>query len=402
MRCQRLDQGGPSGSVAQSTDAQPSPSQAIPKRRLHFAKMSYQARRACQHQQERRLIAHPLTGVEQNPARFDLQGVRFIHQHRQGLPAAPGDQSRFQVCDFVWLRKFDRADVRNAQPSPSQPVHSHGWSHGANQPVRRRDTARNQLQHVYFRLMAAALSLEPVQKYRLAIAARPDQNNIVGRGLASLQIRQTPPQNPLLFLAPGKCRRDHTCARSENALFHCPNVHQMLQSLPHHAQSQSPRFEEQRRQAASDAGRPGTPRRGLATTACPVAETPRSNPRRVPPCRLQRATPRRRTDRRGPGVQVDDTRVAPERHALGHQGVGRVEHGHGFHPAPGARQRDGPVVVSVNYSKDATLRHNQFCSANTNSVFPLLGRSSGVRRLKAPEVSDRPVLTATYCFPSTA
>ena len=40
--------------------------------------------------------------------------------------------------------------------------------------------------------------------------------------------------------------------------------------------------------------------------------------------------------------------------------------------------------------------------ANTNSVLPLLGRSSGVRRLKAPDVSERPVLTATYWRPSWA
>ena len=41
-------------------------------------------------------------------------------------------------------------------------------------------------------------------------------------------------------------------------------------------------------------------------------------------------------------------------------------------------------------------------SAKTNSVLPLLGRSSGVSRLKAAEVSERPVLTATYWRPSWA
>lgn len=41
-------------------------------------------------------------------------------------------------------------------------------------------------------------------------------------------------------------------------------------------------------------------------------------------------------------------------------------------------------------------------SAKTNSVFPADGRNSGVSRLKAPDVSDVPVLTATYCLPSTA
>ena len=41
-------------------------------------------------------------------------------------------------------------------------------------------------------------------------------------------------------------------------------------------------------------------------------------------------------------------------------------------------------------------------SAKTNSVFPADGRNSGVSRLNALDVSDVPVLTATYCFPSTA
>ena len=41
-------------------------------------------------------------------------------------------------------------------------------------------------------------------------------------------------------------------------------------------------------------------------------------------------------------------------------------------------------------------------SAKTNSVLPAAGRNSGVRRLNAPDVSDVPVLAATYCLPSTA
>ncbi|MCY4121055.1 MAG: hypothetical protein OXG72_09070 [Acidobacteria bacterium] len=41
-------------------------------------------------------------------------------------------------------------------------------------------------------------------------------------------------------------------------------------------------------------------------------------------------------------------------------------------------------------------------SANTNSVLPRLGRNSGVRALKCPDVPPVPVLTATYWRPSTA
>ena len=39
---------------------------------------------------------------------------------------------------------------------------------------------------------------------------------------------------------------------------------------------------------------------------------------------------------------------------------------------------------------------------NTNRLLPLLGRSSGVRRVKPDAVPEGPVLTATYCRPSTA
>ena len=41
-------------------------------------------------------------------------------------------------------------------------------------------------------------------------------------------------------------------------------------------------------------------------------------------------------------------------------------------------------------------------SANTNSVLPRLGRSSGVRALKCADVPTVPVPTAMYCRPSTA
>ena len=41
-------------------------------------------------------------------------------------------------------------------------------------------------------------------------------------------------------------------------------------------------------------------------------------------------------------------------------------------------------------------------SANTNRLLPALGRSSGVRRMKPDAVPAEPVLTATYCRPSTA
>ena len=41
-------------------------------------------------------------------------------------------------------------------------------------------------------------------------------------------------------------------------------------------------------------------------------------------------------------------------------------------------------------------------SANTNTFAALLGFSSGVTRLSDPATSDGPVVTATYCLPSTA
>ena len=58
----------------------------------------------------------------------------------------------------------------------------------------------------------------------------------------------------------------------------------------------------------------------------------------------------------------------------------------------GGRERLGGVASSA-------LRQG---SAKTNSVLPSLGRSSGVIRLNIPDVSDVPVLTATYCRPPAA
>lgn len=46
-----------------------------------------------------------------------------------------------------------------------------------------------------------------------------------------------------------------------------------------------------------------------------------------------------------------------------------------------------------------SVRHG---NAKTNSVLPVLGRSSGVRPMRPLWVSDTPVDTATYCLPSTA
>ena len=47
-------------------------------------------------------------------------------------------------------------------------------------------------------------------------------------------------------------------------------------------------------------------------------------------------------------------------------------------------------------------RSNSQGRANTNIVFPALGRISGVRLVNADAVPALPVLTATYCRPSTA
>ena len=46
--------------------------------------------------------------------------------------------------------------------------------------------------------------------------------------------------------------------------------------------------------------------------------------------------------------------------------------------------------------------HYRSGSANTNRLLPALGRISGVRRINPDAVAALPVLTATYCRPSTA
>ena len=45
---------------------------------------------------------------------------------------------------------------------------------------------------------------------------------------------------------------------------------------------------------------------------------------------------------------------------------------------------------------------SQFCSANTNRLFPVPGCSSVVKRRLSRVLSDEPVLMATYWMPSTA
>ena len=47
-------------------------------------------------------------------------------------------------------------------------------------------------------------------------------------------------------------------------------------------------------------------------------------------------------------------------------------------------------------------QHQRYGSAKTKMLLPLLGRSSGVRRMLSRELSDEPVLATTYCLPSTA
>ena len=62
--------------------------------------------------------------------------------------------------------------------------------------------------------------------------------------------------------------------------------------------------------------------------------------------------------------------------------------------------RDGSAAETGKLFMRGLLRPQG--SANTKMLFPELGCSSGVSRPSAAEVIELPVLTATYCFPSTA
>ena len=68
-----------------------------------------------------------------------------------------------------------------------------------------------------------------------------------------------------------------------------------------------------------------------------------------------------------------------------------------------ARGRHPPKISPV---ESRTLSRYRaagiYGSAKTNRLLPRLGRSSGVRRMLSWELSDEPVLAATYCTPSTA
>ena len=73
-----------------------------------------------------------------------------------------------------------------------------------------------------------------------------------------------------------------------------------------------------------------------------------------------------------------------------------------------AQQTDffhGLLSHLMNYTHDCGHLWNTgecYGSANTNRLFPELGRSSGVNPMKWADVPPVPVLTATYCRPSTA
>ena len=67
-------------------------------------------------------------------------------------------------------------------------------------------------------------------------------------------------------------------------------------------------------------------------------------------------------------------------------------------PIP-SRPEDGRTHDSREASPRSTQGQG---NANTNRLFPALGRSSGVNPVKCDEVPPEPVLTATNCCPSTA
>mgnify|MGYP006180809091 CR=1 FL=1 len=99
----------------------------------------------------------------------------------------------------------------------------------------------------------------------------------------------------------------------------------------------------------------------------------------------------------------------PDPHAIEHIDIGA--------PAiHGAHQRDLPTVgrvsarlvdVAVRYLLDAARvlalsRPRRYGSANTKTLPTPPALTSGVRRLVEFDTSELPVVTATYCLPSTA
>ena len=64
------------------------------------------------------------------------------------------------------------------------------------------------------------------------------------------------------------------------------------------------------------------------------------------------------------------------------------------------REQPGDVAPASAPTTTATQRHSG--NANTNRLFPALGVISGVSRMNPDAVPAVPVLTATYCRPSTA
>ena len=69
--------------------------------------------------------------------------------------------------------------------------------------------------------------------------------------------------------------------------------------------------------------------------------------------------------------------------------------------APGSLGEPPQATDSSGRKRDQVQRPNSG-NANTNRLFPALGRSSRVSRSSRLEMPDWPVLTATYWRPSTA
>ena len=72
-----------------------------------------------------------------------------------------------------------------------------------------------------------------------------------------------------------------------------------------------------------------------------------------------------------------------------------------FHLVP-CRWRPTGSVFGYSYKRGLQKPVGSQGNANTNRLFPALGRSSGVSPVKCDDVPPLPVLTATNCCPSTA
>ena len=125
-------------------------------------------------------------------------------------------------------RPAPRRDQKDASaPSPDahlarqEPRNATPGHHGVDQPLGIRNLPRRQPQNVHAGRALAAPRLEPVQERRLAVAARPHQNDVVRRRSATRQIVQASTEHRLFRASPNEGRGQRTIAGDEEAWRFC-------------------------------------------------------------------------------------------------------------------------------------------------------------------------------------